>query len=348
MPDDVPKRWLCEYMASSHVSIPVAQRTLSYAHPTGRYEAHIENAAPEAPDHNLRLFIVAPAPTMGEAIVATREAANDFTRLMSLVTQLPFRIVAAKRLVDWSPGVKNRSACIFFRRPPSGVVGELSSAFMDTAQALAAAGVDDLTAQAMRWYADGTAATGTKDQFQYFWFAIETLARSMPASPQSHNCKSCGADLKCASCSHAATYDLSLNQRLKQFLIGLDMSDDMAKHFIDFRNRALHGATLDALEAHAAKVAPDEGFEAVVNALGDAAWHAIMRSVPLADEQRRDLTFGFAESYSSFTLKLRLELVVQYPGDPDKPSMDDLHRINVQASTVELDEGGREIRTQLR
>ncbi len=346
MLDAQSKKWLADFTVWSTLKLPADSPKLEFAHSAGDYVAHLENAPADATDFTLRLRIVMPAESLEHAHEMARSHANSFLNLLSFITQTPFRIVKINRLVDWTPGLKDRDLYIYYVRPADQIVGEFAAPFIATAHALECSGISEQAESAMRWFAAAVRAPIMADQFRYFWFVIELVAAQAKVEKVSDKCSHCKTVMHCPKCGGPSTHKPYPSQRIRQFMLAQGVPETVVDGIEGCRHRLMHGATHSEIEEYCAGLSGQPSFQTVIDAVGEAAWRSIQATFTLGD-QVKELHLAKTESYVPMTMTMRAHMRVGYPGDPQNPSMDNLHVPNFELSMVEVDENGKELKTKL-
>ena len=149
-----------------------------------------------------------PHATIAEAKDRGLDVAKEFLRAWTFATSMSFRISALKRIVDWSPGLRERKCIQFsyhtgFDRPYAA----LDAATLNSAVRLLNSDLSPTLRRAVRWHANGVTSEYADDQFYYFWLAIELLAIETKAPEPVHDaCPKCRGPLFCNSCGIAPTH----------------------------------------------------------------------------------------------------------------------------------------------
>ena len=131
-------------------------------------------AKPGAENTILEVQLLFDAASIAEAKERGLEVAKEFLRSWTFTTSMSFRISTLKRLVDWSPGLRERDCVQFSNHPgfdrPYAVLDD--EAF-GSAIRLLNSDISSTLRRAIRWHANGVTSEYTDDQFYYFWLAIE-------------------------------------------------------------------------------------------------------------------------------------------------------------------------------
>jgi hypothetical protein len=346
MTDAQPKQWLADFTVWSTLKLPADTPKLEFTHSGGDYVAHLENAPADAADFTLCLRVVMPAASLDDAHALARPHADSFLNLLSFITQTPFRIIKINRLMDWTPGVKDREMYVYYVRPADQIVGELAAPFIATAQTLEGSGVSEQAESAMRWFAAAVRAPIMSDQFRYFWFVIELVAAQAKLEKVTDICSHCKTVMHCPKCDGPSTHKPYPSQRIRQFMVAQGVPEWIVEGIEGCRHRLMHGATHNEIEEFCSGLKGEPNFQKVIDAVGEAAWRSIQTTFKLGDDVK-ELHLAKTESFVPLTMTMRAHMRVGYPGDPQSPSMDNLHIPNIEVSMIEMDENGKELKTKL-
>ena len=287
-------------------------------------------AKPGAESAILEVQLVFDAATIAEAKERGLEVAKEFLRAWTFVTSMSFRISMLKRVVDWSPGLRERECVQFsyhpgFDRPYAVLDGEA----LGSAIRLLNSDLSATLRRAIRWHANGVTSEYTDDQFYYFWLALELVAIETKAPEPVHDaCPKCSGPLYCNACGIAPTHKPYPKQAIRA-VFQKYVSDYPDKFFEDadaVRNAMMHGGDLTAVEQ-------SRGFklERIVNALGHLSWAALLSTLIsrlAAAGQTGELPVLQTNLFVHYQLNVGLNMTVT-TRDPDNPSLSDLPKIEM-------------------
>jgi hypothetical protein len=121
---------------------------------------------------------------------------------LTYATNRNFSLQRLKRVIDWTPGIIERSAIIYHETPEwDSAEPALDGQFLDTTERLLAmqSGADQRAA--MRWYRLGIQAAVLEEQFGYFWFSLEIAAEALKGKDRvASKCPRCQEKLFCETC----------------------------------------------------------------------------------------------------------------------------------------------------
>lgn len=278
----------------------------------------------------LEVQLVFDASSIDEAKEKSLEVAKEFLRAWTFATSMSFRISVLKRVVDWSPGLRQRDCVQFSNHPgfdrPYAV---LDNEVLGSAIRLLNSDLTATLRRAIRWHSNGVTSEYTDDQFYYFWLAIELIAIETKApEPVNDACPKCRGPLHCNTCGNTPTHKPYPKQAIRA-LFKKYVSDFPDKFFDDadaVRNAMMHGEDLTAIEQ-----SRGIKLERIVNALGHLSWSALLSTLMsrlAAAGQTGTLPVLQTNLFVHYQLNVGLNMTVQ-TRDPDNPSLVDLPKIEV-------------------
>ena len=285
---------------------------------------------PGAESAILEVQLVFGAATIAEAKERGLELAQDLLGAWTFTTSMSFRISTLKRIVDWTPGLRERECVQFsyhpgFDRPYAALDDEAFGSAMRVLNA----DLSGALRRAVRWHANGVTSEYTDDQFYYFWLAIELVAIETKAPEPVHDaCPKCRGPLFCSSCETAPTHKPYPKQAIRG-IFQRHVKDFPDKFFEDadaFRNAMMHGEDLVAVER-----SRGVALERIVNALGQLSWAALLSALIsklAAAGQTGQLPVLQTNLFVHYQLNVGLNLTVT-SRDPDNPSLSDLPEIQM-------------------
>ena len=173
-------RWLMKFEIEGHLGIEPEVPRLTFRHPHDSYEIHLENyhmdPGCEAP--LLNGYVLFNAETIDIADASGEKLLVRYLDFLSLTTGMRFKVKRRLCLFDWTLGVTERQGFVYrnFTDPdiPQLV---LNQELVSTIEALNSSNIDTDVIHALHWFAAAVSADTLEDQFELFWFSIETLAR---------------------------------------------------------------------------------------------------------------------------------------------------------------------------
>ena len=274
-------------------------------------------------DHPLLLFYLT---VPGDEIQAAKNSGTawlkTYINYLSFATNLPFRINRLIRIVDWTPGLKERNCHQYEKFPGS----ELPHAVLDDSIFISIEKLYTLKTtpafrRALKWFSAGISSEYTDDQFQFFWLTVELIAQ-LTKQPEKVNdlCTVCHQPLYCQSCNTHPKHKPYAKQAIKQ-LFERTMRDGADKFFETsngIRNAIMHGEEVEAIEASSG-----HKLEDIVNTLGGLAWTALLNTFLQNPEDRERisrLNLLQTNMYAHQVLTTAVHLLV-YSSDPNNPKV---------------------------
>lgn len=192
-------RFLLDLEVESEATLSPTEMTLHAAAPKGDIDVtvSVERSSPGQGTATLSLQVTLDAESIQDARDRGLGVAKDFLRAWSFTTSTPFRISAFRRIVDWTPGLRERE-CIHFSHHPADEQPHpiLNSETLLSAARLVNAPLSATLRRAIRWFANGVSSDYTDDQFYYFWLTTELVAIETKApDPVPDACPKCRGPL---------------------------------------------------------------------------------------------------------------------------------------------------------
>lgn len=272
--------FLLDYEVEAHCCLVEGMDQIKCSHPSGDYTVYISNLHTERGVDRplLSMQIVIQAADIKAAKDDGRRAMMQFIDMLSFVTNLKFEIHKLLRIIDWTPGKKERQSLVYQTFPGHDLpVPALSVGHAQSVELLEKAEIPDQLRRALRWFARGIRSRYPDDQFQYFWFVLELLAQlGKPTEKVNDLCSKCKSPLYCEKCADHPTHRPYPKQAILSLFkrIISDEPDAFFEKANKFRNCMMHGDDLKVVEA-----ALGVEFNGVVDDLGKVAWHAIYRAI---------------------------------------------------------------------
>ena len=203
-------RWLMKFDVEAHVCLPHSLKRWRFNHPTGLYEVVLVNhdVRPAVAKPLLYAYITYEAEDIGAAQDAGARFLTRFLDYLSFATGSRFSVQHRLALFDWSPGAKTRRGRVYRSFPdPNIPTPLLHQELADSLRPFISADPGDDVLRALHWFALGVSGSPTDEQFQFFWFAIETLAVEIrDTSRFPDECPRCHTRLHCPECSETPTH----------------------------------------------------------------------------------------------------------------------------------------------
>jgi hypothetical protein len=176
-------RWLMKFEVEGHIGVEPSMPRLIFKHPRNLYEVHLENChmEPGCEVPLLNAYILFVSEDSLES--ADRTGDKHFSRFLDFLTfaaGVRFRIKRRLCLFDWTPEVAERHGYIYrYFGDPSLPQLLLTDGLAASVEGLLRSDSEEELTQALHWFAAAVSADRSDEQFELFWFSIETLARHL-------------------------------------------------------------------------------------------------------------------------------------------------------------------------
>jgi hypothetical protein len=211
-------RWLMKFELEGHLGVEQSVPRLIFKHPRDLYEVHLENQnmEPGCETPLLNAYILFFSEDGLESAEKTGE--RHFRRFVDFVTfaaGVHFRIKRRLCLFDWTAGIAERNGYTYQTFPdPNFPQLVMNTDLVSTVEALLRSDDEQELTQALHWFAAGVSANPSDEQFELFWFSIETLARYLRDKAKVPDlCPRCREPLYCNKCQTTPTPDLTLHKQ---------------------------------------------------------------------------------------------------------------------------------------
>ena len=327
------QRFLLDLEVESPATLASGETTLRSVSPIGGgvdVTVSVVKISPAQGTAALSMQFILDAQNIQDAQDRGLSVARDILRAWSLATSTPFRITAFRRVVDWTPGLRERD-CVLFSHHPANERPHplLTTKTLVSAVRLTNAPLSATLRRAIRWFANGVASDFVDDQFYYFWLAIELVAIETKAPDKVHDaCPKCGCPLHCQACNVSPTHRPYPKQAIQALFLRHvnDRPDEFFRHANAFRNALMNGEDVDHVEQEISVK-----FEELVNLLGRLAWSALLSTTMqkmAATGATGQLPVLQTNQFINYEFKVGLNLVVT-SRDPEHPSLNDLPTLDV-------------------
>ena len=336
----MPDRFIADFLVESDIVLTREDKKLYYVHPNGDYEIHVSDAkAGEKPGANLSMQVILQSGNLDEAEEQARQIIRRFLHLLSFVTSTQFRIHRLVRLVDWTPGLKQRQAYIYSPEYEGPPIEALSNGLLSTVVNLQKVGSSPLSETALRWFANGVGVTIMEDQFQYFWFVVETVAVATKSSNKvADKCPHCGGGLVCSACGKVSEHKPFEKQAIRALLERLKFGEEVIDFFFQIRHALLHGVAREKIEAKLVAKQPNVSFAKAVDLIAKAAFRAVLLTFLGDTKSLQPGEMLYPSTYVSWKLTGRADVVIGVGGDTNNPKIEDV--MMPEISIVSGEEGG--------
>jgi len=320
-------KYLLDFEVEAHACLKENLERIISSHPNGEYEVHISNlVVSRGVDRPLlSIQIIVPGDDIENVKDFGVSKLKEYLHYLTFATNMSFRIHKLIRIIDWSPGLRER-CCIQFEHFPGSELPYplLEEEYFKSIETLQKANIDTAFKRALKWFANGVGAEYLDDQFQYFWYVIELLAQLHKEAKKVNDlCPKCRKPLFCEECGTYPTHRPYPKQAIQQ-LIEKIVSDNPLEFFEitnEIRNALMHGDSIEEIE----KLRNFE-LSKIVDSLGSVAWMAILNTFRGSFKEAPSaakLCFLETNMYSHQVLTAAVHHIV-YSGNPDEPILSEL------------------------
>src|SRR2546422_2530219 len=247
-------KWMMKFELEGHLGVEDGLPLLRFNHPDGAYSVDLENVnmEPGTEIPLLSAYITFSESDLQAAATAGKKYCSRFIDVLAFATGSRFRMRKQLCLWNWEPTVSDmREGVVYNTAPdpnvPQKIMNERLAGGIDV---LLRASEPDLL-QATHWFALGVTASGPDDQFEAFWFAIETLARHMKDPGRvPDRCSRCREPLWCKKCEDTSMHRPYPSQAISQLFARYVRGDADVLHRMtsEMRHALLHGDDIAAVE----------------------------------------------------------------------------------------------------
>ncbi len=272
------KRWRVDFKVKSNMVLVKDQKNIVFNAPDGSHEIHLLTKRGEGKHAADELYLSAHVILEGNepqhAADEARKLLWRFLDVLSFVTSAYYRITERTLVVDWSPGLTERSFLLFKIYPdPNMPIYGMTQGHLESVARIMKDPIAKILRLAISWWAQGVNASPASNQFQYFWYSLEILSEHTKSpSKVASKCPACMGDLYCPKCKefplHRPFPKQAIQMLIQRHVTG--QPDEFFKLIDEARNRLLHGEDPTEIE-QALKV----NWEKVSDAIGKATWAAI-------------------------------------------------------------------------
>ena len=272
-------RWLMKFEVEAHLGTKADVGGLVFKHPQGTYEVHLQNADVR-PGIELPLvyaYVLFDAENIETAATDGARHLGDFIDTLVFCTGSRFRKRSRLSLFDWTPDVKERHGRIYKSQPDPNVPQlVLDESLVPALETCLVGGGAEALRRAIRWFSNGVSASYQDEQFQMFWFSIETVASTLSMDAVPDRCARCREPLFCPKCNEIATHKPYPKQKIEE-LFKKHLTDHAEELFLavsDMRNALSHGDKVSEVEKkHGHTLAQ------LVDVLGKVAWVVLFDAI---------------------------------------------------------------------
>jgi len=324
------KKWLVDFEVISYITIAKGQNEVfDFVAPDNSYSAQIRNLKTKqgTPEPLLNIQIILDAEDWESAYNKSIDHLLKFLDCMALTLNAVFKRHRTRRVIDWTPGRKERE-CILFQTfaNPNCPQQLINNEHLKSVSLFLQCDRDESLGLAMRWYRRALISDMPEEAFQYFWFALEILAeREKPAGLVSDKCHRCREPLFCKKCNEIPKHHPYPKQAI-QALIKSSVRGNPDKFFEmvqKVRHALLHGESSHRIEKD---IKTD--FGKIRDLIGKVVWTALFNQLRKNLKDTKDVDkFCILQqmSYDNYEVGLTVDMLVFAPENSDinNPKIDD-------------------------
>ena len=312
--------WLMKFEVKADIGIEASLRELVFKHPDGSFEVHLENhqMEPGCKSPSLHAYFLFQADGPDDAEVRGEKHCSQFLDVLVFTTGARFRAGRRIYVFDWSPGVDRRQGYVYNQFPdpnlPQLVLGQCISSSIEL---LSSADANADLRQAVHWFSAGVSAASPEEQFELFWFSIETIARfSRDKTKVPDRCAVCEEPLYCPSCEAVSTHRPYPSQSIQQLFaryISND-ADQVYRMTSSMRHALLHGDRVSRVESEFNRTLPQ-----LVDTVGKVARLALLNNLVSTVRQEGVVEMGFIEPNTFLHHQVDLRVHVAFESPSGRP-----------------------------
>lgn len=322
-------RLLADYIIESDLCLPKNCAPIDVEDRANNWALTLSNIEEMPGDKSSKLaarLIFDHAEELGTAKARAGEKMSAALSALVYATNRKFAAVELRRILDLTPGKVERDA-LFFHTSPLGDCMEpaLTSEFANSASRfLAMQSADGALATAMRWFRLGIGEANFEQQFNYFWFALETVAQALKTTEKRHSqCPHCQGKLYCENCKTYPMHRPYPGEAIRDIVRRAhpDDADVVFKTLQKLRHTLMHGERLESI-AHELPCTPQQA----VDKLARVTWSAIGMMFDLPDPAAEtDLVLGAPDTVVRGNMIASVHMITTLlPGaDIDHPRLED-------------------------
>ena len=308
--------WLMKFELAADLGVEGALEELVFRQPDGAFIVHLENhrMEPGCESPSLNAYFLFQADDLDDAEVRGEKHCGRFLDFLAFATSARFRVGRRICLFDWSADAEWRHGYIYKSFPnPDLPQLVLDPKIASTIELLLAADAKGDLSQAVHWFSAGTSADTPEEQFQLFWFSIETIARcSRDKAKVPDRCAVCREPLYCSRCKEIPTHRPYQSQEIRRLFSRhiADGADELYRMTSSMRHALLHGDRVGRVEAKFGRT-----LSQLVDIVGKVAWVALLEGlVPsLRQEGAARETFIQPSTFVHYHMAAKVHVAFESP-----------------------------------
>ena len=299
------RKWLADFEVISEVSLAsnISESGITFqGNPPGAYIVQIKNleSTPGIIDPTLSVQIILDGEEWEEAYDRAIKHLLEILDCLTLTFNSRIKRRKSRRMINWTPGLVQRE-CILFQEfaDPNIPYPIFNDSYLKTVNFFLHCKKDETLTLAIRWYRKALMAETTAETFQYFWFALETLAeRDKPDIRVPDLCPKCRKPLYCEDCKkvpeHRPYPKQAIEALIKSVVKGnFEQFFDMSQKI---RHALMHGENIQNFGKE-----NNVDINKVRDDLGKVVWGAIFNQIGKCERESKieaELPFFTKTSYS--------------------------------------------------
>jgi len=323
-------KWIADYEVESHLSLVKNDLKLKYKDPNDLYEVHVKNLNVKPPVEKplLSVQIIIECDAIDSVAEKSKEYLKLFLNVLSFVTNTKFSIHCLDQIIDWTSGLDMRDCHQFLTSPDPGIpMPVLDDGILKSVNILMRRDIPNDLRRALRWFSRGVGADYLDEQFQYFWFSLETLSEQDKSPTKvADQCPKCNGPLYCKTCKETPMHRPYPKQAIEQLIKKVVRGDPekLYNMLTEVRHALLHGDDTDEIE----KSLPVDMSQLVDN-LGQTVWAALINSFKVPPGTS-SLMFLKTNTYSHRKLVTKTVMGVGSGSNKDKPQIEEVPKLKVE------------------
>ena len=305
-----------KFEIAADLGVEAALEELVFRQPDGTLTVHLENhrMEPGCESPSVSAFLLFQADDLDDAEARGEKHCGRFLDFLAFATGARFRIERRICLFDWSADAEWRHGYVYKSFPNPGLPQlVLNSKIAATIELLLAADANGDLIQAVHWFSAGASADTIQEQFQLFWFSIETIARcSRDKARVPDRCAVCREPLYCSRCKETPTHRPYPSQEIQRLFARhiADDADVLYRMTSSMRHALLHGDRVGRVEAEFGRT-----LAQLVDIVGQVAWVALLDGlVPsLRQEGAARETFIQPSTFVHYRMAAKVHVAFQSP-----------------------------------
>ncbi len=301
-------RWMVEFEVESEVSLADGYPSVTFNDPRKRYSIQLRDFRRDPGQHRPSILanVIFESDLDGkiENLKKIKEMGTiflkEFLATLSLVTKLKHEIIECRKVVDWRLGLPERLVQVYKTFPIADIpIPGLTDKSIESAEYFAQREISPKIENAVRWFWRGANCTHLDDQFQCFWFSLETLSSHLkPKDKVPSPCPKCKGALFCQQCNEAPLHKPFPKQAIESLLkknYAKKPDQKTIEQLFEIRNRLMHGEFIEEIESDL-KIS----MQNINDHLGNFIWVGIVSAFKYSQESKVTLDLFDPSTFSKF------------------------------------------------